>query len=767
MRRAASLVVLMSLGACGRQAPRFSLENARAHVQMLAGTIGCRLLGTPEDERARQYIVDQLQLYGFDVRVQEVDARRPEFGRTAHVANVIAIRRGADAHALAVVSHYDSVAEAPGAADDAQGVAVALEAARVLGARTSPRHTLMIIVTDGEESGLMGAAGVVTDRDVMDRLQAYINVEAIGSAGTALLFETGPGNGWIVKPWAQTAPHPRGISLATEVYRRLPNDTDFSIFKRYGVPGLNFALVRDSYSYHTARDTPERLPDSALLRTGENVVQVAMALDARDLGVRSAANETFFDIGQTVAVSWGPVAAWFIAAFALITGVLAWFKVLGASVRLIGLGRWIFEFAWTVLGAVGVGAAMVAGTWALRASRTVYHPWYAHPYWLLLMLVSLGVTAAWAASRVGAILPSRLHGPRHPVLVWSIALPFWIVCAGAAAVFAPAAAYIATVPLLAAGVGLLIFRAESSLGVRVVSIVVLAVAGTVWLRDTAEMLGFLVALFGRLPLITPVWIYAACLLACGLFVAPPLIAAVAATRPILRPSLLTAVLLISVVVTAGFAYASPAYTYDQPQRRSLRVLVDRDAQTATYDVTSQEPGLDLDVGAPGGWYRTTEWPKFSVPVAINPAPYVFRTTAASPGPAPAGISAFSLKEVAAGTELTMTIVPQSPGLSVAFVLPEGVTPARSNFPGVVSSRRWRASYAGVPRDGVTWQASFKPGVESTLLSTLALVISSRFPGGNGWQSLPAWLPQDHAVWRLDVIWAVAPPATIAPVPPLK
>ena len=767
MRRAASVTLLLCLGACSRQAPRFSVENARVHVQVLAGTIGSRPLGTPENARARQYIADQLRFYGFDVRVQEVDAQRPAFGRTAHVANIIATKRGAEPHALALVSHYDSVPEAPGAADDAQGVAVSLEVARVLAARTNPRHTLMVIVTDGEEVGLMGAAGVVTDHDVMDRLQAYINIEATGTAGTAMLFETGPGNGWIVKPWARTAPHPRGVSFATEIYQRLPNDTDFSIFKRYGVPGLNFALVRDSYPYHTARDTAERLPDSALRTTGENVVAVATALDAIDLGTRSPADETFFDIGRTVAMSWGPVTAWLIAAFALITGLLAWFKVLGASVRLVGLGRWIFEVFWSALGAGGVAAAMVAGTWALRESRTVYHPWYARPYWMFLMLVALGVTAAWVASRVGTILPSRLRAPRHPVLVWSIALPLWTLSAGALAVYAPPAGYIATVPLLAAGIALLIVPSESIIGLRVASVVVLAVAGTVWLPDTAELLSFLVALLGRLPLITPVWVYAALLLACGVFVAPPFLAAAAATKPIARPSLLTALLLIAVVAMTGFAYAAPAYTYDQPQRRSLRVLVEPDARTATYDVTSQEPGLDLDASAPGGWYRTTTWPAFSVPVPIAASPFVFRTTAQSPGPAPAAISEFTLKEVTGGTELTMTVVPKSTGLSVAFVLPEGVSPSRSNYPGVVSTGRWRATYSGVPGDGVTWQALFKPGYEPKLSSTVALIFASRLPDGTGWQRLPAWLPQEHAVWRLDVIWALAPPFTIAPGPRQK
>ena len=44
-------------------------------------------------------------------------------------------------------------------------------------------------------------------------------------------------------------------SFGVEIYRRLPNDTDFSILKRQGIPGLNFAVADDSYAYHTAWST--------------------------------------------------------------------------------------------------------------------------------------------------------------------------------------------------------------------------------------------------------------------------------------------------------------------------------------------------------------------------------------------------------------------------------------------------------------------------------------------------------------------------------
>lgn len=761
------ILALASVSSCSRQAPRFSLENARAHVQVLAGTIGSRPIGTPANARARQYIVDQLRLFGFDVRIQEMDARRADIGYSARVANIIAVKAGPDRNAIGLVSHYDSVPEAPGAADDGLGVAVSLEAARVLAAREGRRHTLFVLVTDGEESGLMGVAGLVTDRDVMDRLNAYVNVEATGSGGNAVLFEAGPGNGWLLQPWARSAPHPRGASFAIEIYKRLPNDTDFSILKRRDVPGLNFAAVGDSYAYHTPRDTADRLSDDTLRLTGENVVQTATAMDALDLRTRSTTEQTYFDIGRTVALSWGPVTAWFMAALSLVCGLLAWFKALGASVRLVGVGRLILDAVWALTGAAAVTGAMVGGTWILRHARTVYHPWYAHPDRLFVMLLALGLLTGWLVVRVGALLPARAHAARHPILIWSLTLPLWVVLAGVTAALAPSAGYLWTLPLLTAGLALLAVPAGSAAAVRAVSVAVLAVAGTLWLNDTVDLLRFMVALFGRLPLITPPWVFAALIVACGTMVVPPFVAAVAATKPLVRPSLVTAALLVLLSVSIGFAYAAPAYTFAQPQRRAARVFVEPDAATATYEVTSQEPGLDLDAGAPPGWYRTVDAPNTSTLFPRSQMPYVFRTTAAAPGPPPAAVTAFAIKPLAAGTELTMTIVPREPGLTAVFVLPEGVQPARSNLPGLVVRGRWRAVYAGVPPDGTTWQASFKAGLEPKLPLTRAVILSSRFPGGSGWQSLPPWLPQQNVVWKMDVAWIVAPPAVLPLVPPLR
>ena len=769
-RRAYAIILpLIVLAGCSRPPGLFSEQNASAHVRMLAGTIGSRPAGTEPNARARAYIIDQLRLFGFDVRVQETDARRPEFGYTARVANIVATLPGSRSEAIGLLSHYDSRADTPGAGDNAFGVAVSLEAARVLAARPQRPWSLFVLVTDAEEAGLMGAAAMMTDKEITDRVRAYLNIEAVGSEGPAMLFETGPGNGWLLGPWARRAPHPRGASFGIEIYRRLPNDTDFTMFGRHEIPGLNFALVGDSYAYHTPLDTPDRLSTRALREAGENVVATVSALDSLDITYRSPTQATFFDIGGTVGVSYGPTIGWILTAGGLFLGILAWVKVTAASVRMGGPWRWLLTFIWSILGALIVVAAMIGVTWALRAAREVYHPWYARPDRLFFLIAATGVTVGWSISRIGQWFPAYAHGMRHPAVTWSVTLPLWIALAAAALWFAPAAAYLWMLPLFTAGTLLLIVPAESGVAIRLASILVLAVAATLWLRESLELARFLVAVLGRMPIVTPVFIYAAVLALSATMVIPPLVAAIAATRPLLRPSLMTALLLIVTVAAAGLAYAAPAYTPEQPLRRYARAVQEAGAATATWEVASTEPGLDLGEGAPSGWSLQASPIASTLPVGRLTYPFVFRVAGPSLGPAPVEVRELVVTPLEAGTEVMVTAVPARPGLTVSFVLPPGLVGARSSLPGVQRQGRWTATYAAVPMEGITWRASVAE-VDPERLRQLSVVVTEPgFPGGDGWQRLPGWLPRERTVWASASTWIV-PAGTsrpLEPVPPLR
>jgi hypothetical protein len=758
LTRVAILLLVLGAASCSREAGVFSEQNARAHVSMLAGTIGRRPVGTEASARARAYVIDQLKLYGYDVRVQEIDAQRPELGRTAHVNNVIAVLAGQRSEAFGLISHYDSAPESPGGGDDGLGVAVSLEAARVLAARADRRWSIFVLVTDGEEAGLMGAAGLVTDREVMSRLRAYINVESIGSRGTAMLFQSGPSNSWIASAWSRRAPHPRGASFAVEIYKRLPNDTDFTIFAGHDIPGLNFATIGDSYAYHTARDTADRLAPAALRTTGENVVATAAAFDALDITARSRWDSVFFDVGAVTAVSYPAIVGWFLSAAAMVLGIAAWLRSTAAAVRLAGPLRWVFTVVWAALGAGVTAAAMVGAAWALRASREVYHPWYAHPDRLFLMLLSVGTTVAWAMSRAGSCLPARVHGVRHPIVAWSLALPVWLAMSAAMLWLAPGAAFMWTLPLLVASVALLLVRGTHDVGVRVASVVALAVSATLWLRNAVELLRFVVAIFGRLPVITPGYVYPAVILLAAIMVAPPLIAAVVTPRPLPRPSLLSALLLLTITIAGGFAYAAPAYTFDQPLRRQARALQEGNSPTATWEVGSVEPGLDLAPGGPGGWTRQSAATPAAVPWGRLPHPFVFRTTGPGIGAAPVDVAGFTITPAADGFEISATVVPKRSGLAVSFVLPGGIIPTRSSIPGALRLGQWTAAFVAPPSEGIAWRAGFGR-VDPARLRDIRIAVTESV------QDLPAWLPRDRTVWAASATWVV-PAAAVAAVEPV-
>lgn len=273
----------------------------------------------------------------------------------------------------------------------------------------------------------------------------------------------------------------------------------------------------------------------------------------------------------------------------------------------------------------------------------------------------------------------------------------------------------------------------------------------------------MVAVLGRLPIVTPAFVYAALLTVAGIVVAPPLIAAAASDRRLTRPALLTTACLVALGVSVPLTYAAPAYTFDQPLRRQARVLQDANSAVSLWQVGSVEPGLDLNVGAPGSWSPGRTTSPTAVPAGTLREPFIFSASAPAIGPPPAAIAALTLQDVPGGIELGITVVPREPGLSVTFVLPPDATPARSSLPRVARAGRWTAVYVAPSPDGVVFRASFSGVTAERLRGTHVTVTSARLPGGDGWQRLPSWMPQERAVWTARATWVLPYP----PGPPLE
>ncbi|KAI0269421.1 Zn-dependent exopeptidase [Gloeopeniophorella convolvens] len=108
---------------------------------------------------------------GTKVSVQEAGyTQAPAAGvipNATFISNVVTTIRGTDEpnRAYVITGHYDSrvtdildfTADAPGADDDASGVAVVMELIRILSTRPPPRATIMLGAVAGEEQGLFGS----------------------------------------------------------------------------------------------------------------------------------------------------------------------------------------------------------------------------------------------------------------------------------------------------------------------------------------------------------------------------------------------------------------------------------------------------------------------------------------------------------------------------------------------------------------------------------------------------------------------------------
>jgi hypothetical protein len=777
---------------CGRREVRFDVGNARAHVNMLAGTIGSRPAGTEANGKARNYLIDQLRLYGFDVRVQETDAVRPELGLTARVANIIAFKAGTRREAIGLVAHYDSVAEGPGAADDGLGSAVALEAARVLGSKSGRNYSLLILLTDGEEAGLLGAAAAVADPEIKERLQAYLNVEAIGSAAPTVLFESGPNALPLLRAWSRGAPQPRGGSYAIEIYKRLPNDTDFTILRGASIPGLNFAAIGDGYAYHTSRDTTERLTNDVLRHTGETVVGTVEVLDAGELPARgevaatlNADSPRYFDFGfglgggfsgaiaagllpQTAFV-FGATTGRVLTVIAVLIGLFAWVRLLRAIFQ-VGALRVLVSLVWMALAVASSALAVAAAAWLLRHGRQVFHPWYAHPDRFLLLLITSGITVWWYVTRLMYLLPERWRSLRAPAAVWVVALPIWVAIAGFMEYSAPAAALQWSVPLLVAGILLAIVPPGMPFLVRLVSLIIAIAACGIWLRASHDLFVFLPGVFSRLPFIAPFWVYPAYLIVCAIVLAPPVLAMVTGMiRGRMMQSVTSGVLLVALAISMGLAYFAEPYTTARPQRRVARYIADVPVKHAWWEIGGNEPGLDLNL-TPAEAPRWRPQPERTPPpvttlaVPALPRPFVFRADADPiDPPADVALSAITRGDT---TELDVTVMPKLESLNATFVLPAGVEPTQANLAGTQIAGSWRARFVAMPASGVAFRATVPSALTSRLAETTIVLTASRMPGADQ-PRWPIWLPRDRTEWTMAIQWVVRPPIATKdePVPP--
>lgn len=282
---------------------QFSAARARRLLDTLTGNGAPRPSGSAQSASAGGAIVAELSRLGYEAVVEESFICGTNLA-CAEVRNIIGRPRGsAGTPGVFLVSHYDSVPASPGASDDLSGVAVSLEVLRVLG---EERHThpVSVLITDGEEAGLLGAEAFARESRFAPLASAVINLEARGTSGESHLFETSDDNAWLVSTVIRALPRPSTSSLFYAVYERLPNDTDFTVLKRRGIDGVNFAFIGSPLHYHTPLDTPAALSEKTLQHHGENALAAARALSEAGLQKPPPGNAVWFSVFARFVISW-------------------------------------------------------------------------------------------------------------------------------------------------------------------------------------------------------------------------------------------------------------------------------------------------------------------------------------------------------------------------------------------------------------------------------------------------------------------------------
>ena len=245
----------------------FSNTKAFRHVQNIGRET--HPVGTKAHEQVATYIIQELKKLGLEVYTQEGNSFS-DWGAFAKVKNIFTRIKGTNnSKALVLMSHYDSAGHsAKGASDAASGVATVLEGIRAFTTNKTPhKNDIIILFTDGEELGLNGAKLFVKEHPWVKDIGLILNFEARGSGGPSFtLIETNKGNAHLINEFIKANPEfPVANSLAYSIYKKLPNDTDLTVFrKEANIEGFNFAFIDDHYDYHSALDTPERLNNNTL-----------------------------------------------------------------------------------------------------------------------------------------------------------------------------------------------------------------------------------------------------------------------------------------------------------------------------------------------------------------------------------------------------------------------------------------------------------------------------------------------------------------------
>lgn len=316
-------------------ASEFSAERAMQDLEVIAKEphpVG----SSPAHAEVRDYLLGEIRALGLEGQVQETFAYFLDRGALwgGFVENILVRLPGTDPEgAILLLSHYDSSPGVPGAVDSGSGVVTILELLSALSAGTPLRQDVIILFSDGEEPGTLGAQAFVSQHPWLKDVRFTINMDQFW-VGPPMLVRSSKDNGMLIKALARSSisNKPAYISFPFNMFPS--GDTDLTPFFQNGVPGAEFNGGGPFAEKHTDLDRPKLVDPGSLQQAGNQLLALVRDLGNQSLFDVSSPDQTFFPL-MGYLVHYPNNLAWQIAfasgacfmgmiAYGLRTGHLTW-----------------------------------------------------------------------------------------------------------------------------------------------------------------------------------------------------------------------------------------------------------------------------------------------------------------------------------------------------------------------------------------------------------------------------------------------------------
>jgi hypothetical protein len=259
----------------------FDNERAMRTVRTLSLRVGPREATSDAFARSANWVEFRLKEYGYNVSRQRF---KVPAGNSWGVdvpagtsANVIADPIGFHPTRPHIIigAHLDTVPQAPGAEDNASGISVMLELARMAAAR-APEVPVRFIAFGAEEPRGEGDAlhhfgstryVQLMSEDEREALMAMVSLDRVGTRGPYVPASSGPGGETRVRDDLATSA--RALGIDTQLFDDNSTSDHWS-FTKAGLPSARLGSI-DYDCYHSSCDLPRTVDPTQLTRVGRTM----------------------------------------------------------------------------------------------------------------------------------------------------------------------------------------------------------------------------------------------------------------------------------------------------------------------------------------------------------------------------------------------------------------------------------------------------------------------------------------------------------------